>query len=127
MPTLSFEGETHDELVRKVKRWLQSAEDDHRLTPAEAVERASELTKDALGVVARAAPGSVAEREVVKQLTQAGYDLTDSTTHAVLSGLNALSDVTNGGLLKRVEGARKSAVYEMNAAVARQILKALKP
>jgi ribosomal protein S25 len=41
--------------------------------------------------------------------------------------LNALSDVTNGGLLKRVEGARKSAVYEMNAAVARQILKALKP
>jgi hypothetical protein len=127
MPSLSFEGETHDELVRKVKRWLESAEDDRRLTPAEAVERVSELTKDALGVVARAAPGGVGERDVVKQLTQAGYDLTDSTTHAVLSGLNALSDVTNGGLLKRVEGARKSAVYEMNAAVARQILKALKP
>jgi hypothetical protein len=127
MPTLSFEGETHDELVRKVKRWLESADEDRRLTPAEAVERVSELTKDALGVVARAAPGGIGERDVVKQLTQAGYDLTDSTTHAVLSGLNALSDVTNGGLLKRVEGARKSAVYEMNAAVARQILKALKP
>lgn len=127
MPTLSFEGETHDELVRKVKRWLESADEDRRLTPSEAVERVSELTKDALGVVARAAPGGIGERDVVKQLTQAGYDLTDSTTHAVLSGLNALSDVTNGGLLKRVEGARKSAVYEMNAAVARQILKALKP
>lgn len=127
MPTLSFEGETHDELVRKVKRWLASAEDHGRLTPTEAVEKASELTKDALGVIAAAAPGGIAEREVVKQLTRAGYDLTDSTTHAVLTGLNALSDVTNGGLLKRVEGARKSAVYEMNAAVARQILKALKP
>jgi len=127
MPTLSFEGETHDELVRKVKRWLASVDDDGHLSPAEAVEKASELTKDALGVVAAAAPGSIADRDVVKQLTKAGYDLTDSTTHAVLSGLNALSDVTNGGLLKRVEGARKSAVYEMNAAVARQILKALKP
>ena len=128
MPTLSFEGETHDELVRKVRRWLASADDgDAHLSPAEAVERASELTKDALGVVAAAAPGRIAERDVVKQLTKAGYDLTDTTTHAVLSGLNALSEVTGGGLLKRVEGARKSAVYEMNAAVARQILKALKP
>lgn len=128
MPTLSFEGETHDELVRKVRRWLASADDrDAHLGPAEAVERASELTKDALGVVAAAAPGRIAERDVVKQLTKAGYDLTDTTTHAVLSGLNALSEVTGGGLLKRVEGARKSAVYEMNAAVARQILKALKP
>ena len=128
MPTLSFEGETHDELVRKVRRWLASADDrDAHLSPAEAVERASELTKDALGVVAAAAPGRIAERDVVKQLTKEGYDLTDTTTHAVLSGLNALSEVTGGGLLKRVEGARKSAVYEMNAAVARQILKALKP
>lgn len=128
MPTLSFEGETQDELIRKVRRWLASAEPGGvHLTPTEAVERASELTKDALGVVAAAAPGTIAEREVVKQLTKAGYELTDSTAHAVLSGLNALSDVTNGGLLKRVEGASKTVVYEMNAAVARQILKALRP
>jgi methylmalonyl-CoA mutase cobalamin-binding subunit len=127
VPTLSFEGETHDELVRKVKRWLASVEAGGHLTPTEAVEKASELTKDALGVIAAAAPGTIAERDVVKQLTKAGYELTEGTTHAVLTGLNALSEVTNGGLLKRVETARKSAVYEMNAAVARQILKALKP
>jgi hypothetical protein len=127
MPTLSFEGETHDELVRKVKRWLASSEGAGHLTPTEAVEKASELTKDALGVVAAAAPAGIGEHDIVKQLTKAGYELTDTTTHAVLTGLNALSDVTNGGLLKRVEGARKSAVYEMNAAVARQILKALRP
>ena len=129
MPSLSFEGETHDELVRKVRRWLDSADESAggHLTPTEAVAKASELTKDALGVIAAAAPGTIAERDVVKQLTKAGYDLTDSTTQAVLSGLHALSDVTNGGLLKRVETARKSAVYEMNAAVARQLLKTLRP
>lgn len=127
MPTLSFEGETHDELVRKVKRWLASVEGDSHLTPTEAVEKANELTKDALGVIAAAAPSGVGENEVVKQLTKAGYDLSDTTSHAVIAGLNALSEVTGGGLLKRVEGARKSAVYEMNRTMARQILKAIRP
>lgn len=127
MPTLSFEGETHDELVRKVKRWLASVEGhESHLTPTEALERASELTKDALSVVASAAPAPIAENEIVHQLTEAGYDLTDSATRTVIAGLNALSDVTGGGLLKRVEGARKSVVYEMNAAVARSLLKALR-
>ena len=127
MPTLSFEGETHDELVRKVRRWLASLDGpEAHLTVVEAVERASELTKDALGIVASAAPGPVAEREVVKALTSAGYDVTDSAKRAVVSSLNAISDLTGGSVLKRVEGARKSMVYEMNAAVARQVLKALK-
>ena len=127
MPTLSFEAETHDELVRKVRRWLASVEGaEERLTPTDALEKASELTKDALGVIAAAAPGPIAEREVVKQLTKRGYEWTDATTHALVGGLHALSEVTNGGLVKRVEGARKSVVYEMNAAVARQILKSLR-
>lgn len=127
MPTLSFDGETHDEIVRKVRRWLATVEGpDAHLTPAEAVEKASELTKDALTVIAAAAPGAVGERELVKQLTKAGYDLTDTTKRAVLSGLNALSDVTGGGFVKRAEDARKTVVYEMNAAMARQILKAIK-
>ena len=128
MPTLSFEAETHDELVRKVRRWLASVEgEEAHLSPTDALEKASELTKDALGVIAAAAPGQVGERELVKQLTQKGYEWTDATTHALVSGLHALSDVTSGGLVKRVEGARKSVVYEMNAAVARQILKAMRP
>lgn len=127
MPTLSFEGETHDEIVRKVRRWLATLDGpESHLTPAEAVEKASEITKDALTVIATAAPGPVAESEIVKALTRTGYDITDSTKRALISGLTALSDVTNGGVLKRVEGARKSVVYEMNAAVARQILKAIK-
>jgi hypothetical protein len=127
MPTLSFEGETHDELVRKVRRWLASAAGhDTHLSPTEAVDRASELTKDALGLVAAAAPGPVADSEVLRGLVAAGYELTDGSRRAVVSALNALSDVTGGGLIRRVEGARKSVVYEMNAAVAKSVLKALR-
>lgn len=127
MPSLSFEGETHDELVRKVRRWLASVEgDDQHLSAVEAVEKASEITKDALTVIAGAAPGPIASSDILKGLKKMGYDATDSTKRAVTSGLNALADVTNGGLLKRADRARKDAVYEMNASVARQMLKTLR-
>ena len=128
MPTLSFEGETHDEIVRKVKRWLLSLEGGGEQLPAtDVVERASEITKDALAVIAAAAPGPVASNEVFKALTRMGYEATDSTKRAVASGLNALSEVTGGGLVRRAEGARDSAVYEMNSAVAKQVLKSIRP
>ena len=126
MPTLSFEGETHGEIVRKVRRWLASAEggDEKPLSVVEAVERASEVTKDALAVIAQAAPGPVRRSEVVKALVNKGYDATDATTKAVVSGLDSVSEATDGAV-KRAEGARNSVVYEMNKAVARQVLKAL--
>jgi hypothetical protein len=127
VPTLSFEGETHDEIVRKVRRWLQSLDGtrEHLALP-EAVERASELTKDALTIVAAAAPGPVARSEIVKSLTRMGYDVTDSTKRAVISGLDALSDATEGSVVKRIERARNSVVYEMNVAIAKQILRSLR-
>lgn len=128
MPTLSFEGETHDEIVRKVRRWLASLEGDESgtLTPVEAVERASELTKDALTVIAQAAPGPVARSDVMKGLTRMGYEATDSTRRAVIAGLDALADATEGSVLKRVSKARNSVLYEMNSAMARQFLRSLR-
>jgi hypothetical protein len=127
MPSLSFEGETHDELVRKVRRWLASVEgDDERLTAVQAVEKASEITKDALTVIAAAAPAPIASSDILKGLKKMGYDATDGTKRAVTSGLNALAEVTGGGLLKKADRARKDAVYEMNASVARQMLKTLR-
>ncbi|MHB8464266.1 MAG: hypothetical protein ACYDH6_21185 [Acidimicrobiales bacterium] len=129
MASLTFEGETHDEILRKVRRWLASVEgDEGTITVTEAVERASELTKDALTVVAQAAPGPIARSEIVKALTRMGYEATDSTKRAVVAGLDALADAApDDGLLRRVEKARNSVVYEMNAAVARQVLRALRP
>ena len=127
MPSLSFEGETHEELVRKVQRWLASAEGkDDKLSAVEAVEKASAITKDALSVIAAAAPGPIASSDILKGLKRMGYDATDGTKRAVISGLNALAEVTGGGLLKRADQARKDAVYEMNASVARQMLKTLR-
>src|SRR2546423_15403017 len=121
MPALTFEGETHGELVRKVGRWLASIDGEHEpLGAVEAVERASELTKDALAVIAAAAPGPVASSDVVKALTRRGYQATDTTRRAVVSGLNAFNDMS-GGALKRAEGARRAAGYAMNAAVAKQV------
>ncbi|MBV8981535.1 MAG: hypothetical protein JO086_11595 [Acidimicrobiia bacterium] len=126
MPSLSFEGETHDDLVRKVRRWLASVDGDEHLTAVEAVEKASEITKDALSVIAAAAPGQIASSDIFKGLRKMGYDATDSTKRAVTTGLNALAEVTGGGLVKRADRARKDAVYEMNASVARQMLKTLR-
>lgn len=128
MASLSFEGETHDEIVLKVKRWLQSVEGggaDTHLTPVEAVERGAELTKDALRVIAAAAPGPIAQHEIVKGLTAMGYMATDQTKDAVVAGLDALQELTGGSVLKRAESTRRSISYEMNAAVAKQVLKAL--
>ena len=126
MPTLSFEGETHDEIVRKVRRWLASVEgDEASITLPEAVERASELTKDALTVIAQSAPGPIKRSELMKALTRMGYDATDATKKAVINGLDAVSDAEEG-VLKRAEDTRRSVVYEMNAAVARQVLRALR-
>jgi hypothetical protein len=132
MATLSFEGETHDEIVRKVRRWLASLDEQEEegITVVEAVERASELTKDALTVVAQAAPRPIARTEVFKALTRMGYEATDSTKRAVVAGLDALADaepsLEGASLLRRIERARNSVLYEMNAAVAKQILRTLR-
>ena len=68
MATLSFEGETHGELVTKVRRWLASidGEASGHLTPVQAIEQGAELTKEALRIIATSAPGPIAESEVVQ-------------------------------------------------------------
>ncbi|MFP5327562.1 MAG: hypothetical protein ACLGHT_08775 [Acidimicrobiia bacterium] len=128
MPTLSFEGETHDEIVRKVRRWLASLEgsSEEHLDLPEAVERASEITKDALTVVAQAAPAPIARSDIFKALTRMGYEATESTKRAVIASLDALDDATEGDVVKRVQKARNSVLYEMNAAVAKQLLRSLR-
>jgi hypothetical protein len=55
MPTLSFEGETHQEIVSKVKKWLASQASDERLSATDAVTATADITKEALRVIAAAA------------------------------------------------------------------------
>jgi hypothetical protein len=94
-------------------------------TPAEAIKAGAELTKDALRVIASAAPAPIAQNEVVKGLTAMGYQVTDAASSAVIDALDAMSEVTGDRVLKRVRNAGASAVFEMNKAVASQILKGI--
>ena len=128
MATLSFEGETHGELVVKVRRWLASLEgaEEGTLSTTEAINQGAELTKEALRIIASAAPEPVAQSEVVKALTSAGYKATDMTKQAVVEGLDSIEEVTGGSVVKLAVDASKTAVYQMNATVARQLLKSLR-
>jgi hypothetical protein len=128
MATLSFEGETHAELVVKVRRWLASIDGEAvgHLTPVQAIEQGAELTKEALRIIASAAPGPVKESEVVRAITDLGYKATDTTKQALIDGLDTVEELTGGSVVKQARDARNSLVYEMNSAIARQILKALR-
>jgi hypothetical protein len=128
MATLSFDGETHGELVVKVRRWLASVEGEEQgsLSPHEVVGQGAELTKEALRIIASAAPEPVAQNELVKALTNAGYKATDTTAAVLVDGLDSIEEATGGSVVKMASDASRSAVYQMNTAVARQILKSLR-
>jgi hypothetical protein len=127
MATLSFEGETHAEIVAKVKRWLGSIDGQEELrTPAEVIKATGELTKEALRVIASSAPAPVAQSELVKGLTAMGYQITDTASSGLVDALDAMSEVTSDRILKRVRDAGASAVFEMNKAVAAQLLKGVR-
>lgn len=129
MASLSFEGETHGELVQKVRRWLASVEGEEagELTPIEAINQGAELTKEALRIIASSAPGPVAQSEVVKALTSMGYKATDATRQALIEGLDSVEEITGGSVVQRVRDASRQASYQMSSAVAKQMLKALRP
>lgn len=127
MPKVIFEGDTQAEIVAQVKRWLASteAEQDGSISVSQAIEQGAEVTKDALRIIAAAAPKPVAENEVVKALTDMGYKATDATKARLVSGLDQVEDLTGGSVLKTVSEKGRNAVYEMNVVIAKQILKNL--
>ena len=127
MPKVIFEGDTQAEIVAQVKRWLASldADAEGQISVAQAVEQGAELTKDALRIIAAAAPRPVAQSDVVKGLTEMGYKATDATKKAMLDGLDSVEELTGGSVLRTVSERGRSAVYEMNVAVAKQVLKTL--
>lgn len=127
MAALSFEGETHDEIVQKVRRWLASVDgvDLDAPTIVGVVNQSAELTKDALAVIARSAPGSVAQSDLFKALTTMGYRATDATRDATLSSLDAVETATGGSVVRKVGESGSQALFQMNAQVAKAILKSL--
>jgi hypothetical protein len=127
VPKVIFEGETHQEIVQQVKRWLasQEADADGSLSAAQAITQGAGLTKDALRLIAAAAPKPIAQHDVVKGLTELGYKATDSSREALLDGLGSLEQLSGGSVLRRVSRTAGEVVYEMNAGVAKGILRGL--
>ena len=127
MPRVIFEGETHAEIVAQVKRWLASLDQDEdgQITVQQAIVQGAGLTKDALRIVAAAAPKPIAQNDIVKALTDMGYKATDATDERLVDGLGSVDELTGGSVVKTVSQRGRNAVYEMNVTVAKQILKAL--
>ena len=112
----------------KVKRWLASLENNEttNLSAVEAIEQGAELTKDALRIIASAAPGPVAQSELLKGLTNMGYKATDATKGALVAGLDSIEEATGGSVVKQVTKTGRRVAYEMNSTIARQVLKSLR-
>jgi hypothetical protein len=127
MPQLVFEGATQQELVSQVRAWLASLESDDEglLSMSQAIEQGAGLTKDAMRIIASAAPKPIAQNDMVRQLTEMGYKVTDATSKRLVEGLESVDVVTGGGVLKQVTDRGRTAAFQMNAAVAKQILKSL--
>jgi hypothetical protein len=127
MPKLTFEGATQQEIVQQVREWLTSleADEDGLLSVSQAIEQGAGLTKDAMRIIAGAAPKPIAQNDMVKQLTGMGYKLTDATSRRLVEGIEAVDEVTGGGVVRQVSEKGRTAAFQMNAAVAKQILKAL--
>lgn len=128
MPSVTFEGETHGEIVVKVRRWLASVdgEEDGGLTAVEAVTQGAELTKDALRIIASAAPEPVAQSDIVKGLTNMGYKATDATASAVVAGLDSIEEMTGGGVVQQATDVGRKVMWQMNSTIARQLLRSLR-
>lgn len=129
MASLTFEGETHGEIVQKVRRWLASIEGQAEgdITVVEAVNQGAELTKDALRIIASAAPKPVADSEVVKALTGMGYKATDATRTAIIDGIDAVEELAGGDVVQRVRRTSRNMAFQMSSSVARQVLRSLRP
>lgn len=128
MPTLTFEGETHGEILVKVRRWLASVEGTEaaNVSAVDAISQGAEVTKEALRIIATAAPEPIAQSEVVKGLTNMGYKVTDATKDALVSGLDSIEEATGGGVVRQASRAAGKVMYEMNATMARQLLRSLR-
>ena len=123
MPELKFSARTHPELVRQVREWLSTAEGERSM--ADVITESSDLTKDALRIIAAAAPAPVAESELVKTLTKLGYRATDLTRATLVAGLDTVSGANDGLMMKNAKKAGKTMLFTMSPRAAKQMRKLL--
>jgi len=114
-------------VVAQVRQWLTSVEHeaDGQLSVSDAIAQGAGLTKDALRIIAAAAPQPVAQNDVVRSLTDMGYKATDATSKALVDGLRSVEALTGGSVLEQVQEKGRAQFWSMNAKVAKQVLRTL--
>ena len=95
------------------------------MSVSDAVTQGAGLTKDALRIVAAAAPTPVAQNDLVKSLTNMGYKATDVTSKAVVDGLDSVEALTGGSVVRHVTNRGAATLWSMNTKVAKQVLRSL--
>ena len=123
--TVTFEGATHADIVARSRTWLAHRRGAGPPLGAEAIEQGAGLYKDALRIIAAAAPRPVAENEIVKSLTDMGYRATDVTKDRLSTAWPGSRSCPGGTLVKDVRDTGQKAVFQMNATLAKQILRQL--
>jgi len=123
MPELKFSARTHPELVRQVREWLATSEGERSMS--DVITESSELTKDALRIIAAAAPAPVAESELVKTLTKLGYRATDLTRATLVAGLDSVNGANDGLMMKTAKKAGKTMLFTMTPRAAKQMRRLL--
>jgi len=125
MPQLIFDAPTHAELVVQVRSWLAStdANAEGRMSVSDAVTQGAGLTKDALRIVAAAAPAPVAQNDLVRGLTDMGYKVTDVTSKAIVDGLSSVETLTGGSVVRSATERGTKTLWSMNTKVAKQVLR----
>ena len=98
---------------------------DGTLSVSDAITQGAGLTKDALRIIATAAPAPVAQSDVVKSLTDMGYKVTDATSKAMVDGLQSVEALTGGSIVEQVSDKSRSTLWSMNQKVAKQVLRTL--
>ena len=130
MATVTFEAESLEELIKKMRAWIKSADSMSKPTTplSDALEKTTEATSDlaraAIALVAKAAPEPLSNTDIFRILTSLGFEVSDTAKRTVTSTLDALSGGDGqDGIMEKVDKARDAALYEMSQAVARGVLK----
>ncbi len=118
MATLSFEGETQQELEEKVRSWLSSVEQDRSKADPQAlfdsIGRVIGTIAKAASVAGESLSGGGGDLNTAVELVKIGFEFGDSAQKVINEGIDLIGPVVDSeALRKKVELARDGLIQEL--------------
>lgn len=118
MATLSFEGETQQELEEKVRSWLSSVEQDRSKADPQAlfdsIGRVIGTIAKAASVAGESLSGGGGDLNTAVELVKIGFEFGDSAQKVINEGIELIGPVVDSeALRKKVELARDGLIQEL--------------